>query len=561
MTINDRVENLRRWMKDRGLQAFVIPTMDPHNSEYVAEHWQCRRWISGFTGSAGTAVVTMDDARLWTDSRYWLQAQEQLMGTPFVLMRDLQDITVNQWLRQNVRGQVGYCPDMMVPDLFQEFLEGVDAVAVQQDPFDELWADRPSLPLSMAEIMPDEIAGESAASKLQRMKDFLDENGIGRILISELSEVMWMLNLRGNDIPYNPFIISFLLLRSNGEHTFYVHEQQIDTRVREYLQSLNISIARYEDAPRSLEGPTPVSAWRAIKNQTEQEGFRKAHLRDGIAMVKFLRRLDEWSADQNAPELTELGVDRVLTELRAQQEGFRGLSFETISSYGPHGAVVHYEPTPETDIPLQRHSFLLLDSGGHYDCGSTDITRTIALGSMTPQERKVYTLVLRGHLQLQNMQFPVGTTGLQLDTAARMSMWREGFDFGHGTGHGVGHRLGVHEGPCQIRKNCRQDTTIGFRAGQNVTDEPGIYIPGQFGVRIENTLLCVPAGENDFGHFLKFEPLTLCPYDLRPVEVEMLTMEEREWLNAYHQKVRETLLPYLEDEADRQWLQHSTRAV
>lgn len=561
MTINDRVENLRRWMKGRGLQAFVIPTMDPHNSEYVAEHWQCRRWISGFTGSAGTAVVTMDDARLWTDSRYWLQAQEQLMETPFVLMRDLQDITVNQWLRQNVRGQVGYCPDMMVPDLFQEFLVGVDAVAVQQDPFDELWADRPSLPLSMAEIMPDEIAGESAASKLQRMKDFLDENGIGRILISELSEVMWMLNLRGNDISYNPFIISFLLLRSNGEHTFYVHEQQIDTRVREYLQSLNISIARYEDAPRSLEGPTPVSAWRAIKNQTEQEGFRKAHLRDGIAMVKFLRRLDEWSADQNAPELTELGVDRMLTELRAQQEGFRGLSFETISSYGPHGAVVHYEPTPETDIPLQRHSFLLLDSGGHYDCGSTDITRTIALGSMTPHERKVYTLVLRGHLQLQNMQFPVGTTGLQLDTAARMSMWREGFDFGHGTGHGVGHRLGVHEGPCQIRKNCRQDTTIGFRAGQNVTDEPGIYIPGQFGVRIENTLLCVPAGENDFGHFLKFEPLTLCPYDLRPVEVEMLTMEERDWLNAYHQKVRETLLPYLEDEADRQWLQHSTRAV
>lgn len=561
MTINDRVENLRRWMKGRGLQAFVIPTMDPHNSEYVAEHWQCRRWISGFTGSAGTAVVTMDDARLWTDSRYWLQAQEQLMGTPFTLMRDLQDITVNQWLRENVRGQVGYCPDMMVPDLFQEFLVGVDAVAVQQDPFGELWADRPSLPLSMAEIMPDEIAGESAASKLQRMKDFLDENGIGRILISELSEVMWMLNLRGNDIPYNPFIISFLLLRSNGEHAFYVHEQQIDTRVREYLQSLNISIARYEDAPRSLEGPTPVSAWRAIKNQTEQEGFRKAHLRDGIAMVKFLRRLDEWSADQNAPELTELGVDRMLTELRAQQEGFRGLSFETISSYGPHGAVVHYEPTPETDIPLQRHSFLLLDSGGHYDCGSTDITRTIALGSMTPQERKVYTLVLRGHLQLQNMQFPVGTTGLQLDTAARMSMWREGFDFGHGTGHGVGHRLGVHEGPCQIRKNCRQDTTIGFRAGQNVTDEPGIYIPGQFGVRIENTLLCVPAGENDFGHFLKFEPLTLCPYDLRPVEVEMLTMEERDWLNAYHQKVRETLLPYLEDEADRQWLQHSTRVV
>ncbi len=563
--INERVAQLRAWMQTQNLDAMVVPTMDPHNSEYVAEHWQCRRWISGFTGSAGTAVITQDDARLWTDSRYWLQAEEQLTGTPFSLMKDLVDETVNEWLCAQSAEQesflIGYCEDMMVPDLEDDLFDGLDALPVAEDPFDLLWKDRPSFPLSQAEMVPDELAGEPAYSKLGKLVNWMISEDVDELLVTELSEIMWTLNLRGDDIPYNPFIVSFLLLRTTGAHVFYVHKEQLSEAILTYLDELGISVAPYDEAPRELEGETPISYWRAIKNETEIAGFKEAHLRDGVAMVRFLRRLDEWAADEQAEPLTEIGVDKMLTALRAEEKGFRGLSFETISGYGPHGAVVHYEPTPETDVPLERKSLLLLDSGGHYDCGSTDITRTIPLGPLTDEECKVYTLVLKGHLQLQHMQFPEGTVGLQLDTAARMAMWKEGYDFGHGTGHGVGHRLGVHEGPCQIRKNCRRDTTIPFHAGQNCTDEPGIYVAGRFGVRHENTMLCVEAGETDFGKFLKFEPLTLCPYDLRPIVVGMLTKEELEWLNAYHAQVRETLTPLLPDEADKAWLAQATRPL
>ncbi len=555
--ISNRVGLVRAWMAEHNLAALVVPTMDPHNSEYVAEHWQCRRWISGFTGSAGTAVVTLTDARLWTDSRYWLQAEEQLADTPFSLMRDLVDVDVNAWLRGNVTGRVGYCADMMIPSLADEFLAGVDAVVVEEDPFDLLWSDRPAFPLSQAEIMPLEVAGESAEHKLARVIEWLVGRGEQELLVTELSEIAWTLNLRGDDIPYNPFIISFLLVRTDGNHVMYVHREQICPEVDEYLAGLGIRVAPYQDAPRQLERETPITHWRAIKNPVEQEGFRQAHLRDGIAMVQFLRRLDE----TGGKGWTELKADEILTGLRAQQPGFRGLSFETIAGYGPHGAVVHYEPTPETDIPLEQKSFLLLDSGGHYDCGSTDITRTIPLGPLTDEERRVYTLVLKGHLQLQNIHFPDGMTGLQLDTAARMPIWAAGYDFGHGTGHGVGHRLGVHEGPCQIRKNCRRDTTIPIHAGQNMTDEPGIYVEGRFGVRHENTMLCVEAEVTEFGRFLRWEPLTLCPYDLRPIVVEMLTADELCWLNSYHTHVREMLMPHLTDEADRQWLEQATRSI
>jgi len=555
--VNERVAKLRTWMKGTGLEAMIVPTMDPHNSEYVAEHWQCRRWISGFTGSAGTAVVTLTDALLWTDSRYWLQAEEQLAGTPFRLMRELVDMTVNEWLRRNVNGLIGYCSDMMIPALEKEMLDGTVTKAVDEDPFDLLWTNRPAFPLSLAERMPDELAGETAKSKLSRLTQWMKEGGKEQLLITELSEIAWTLNLRGDDIPYNPFVISFLLARCNGEHTLYVHKEQITPAIEDYLNGLHVALAPYAEAPRELEGESPIAVWRSIKNPVEQQGFRDAHLRDGIAMVKFLRRLDE----TQGKGWTELYVDKLLTSLRAEQPGFRGLSFETIAGYGAHGAVVHYEPTAETDIPLEQKSFLLLDSGGHYDCGSTDITRTIPLGPLTDEERKVYTLVLKGHLQLQNIHFPDGTTGLQLDTAARMPIWKEGYDFGHGTGHGVGHRLGIHEGPCQIRKNCRKDTTLPFHAGQNVTDEPGIYVEGKFGVRHENTLLCVVAEENEFGRFLRFEPLTLCPYDLRPIVTEMLTNDELQWLNDYHRHVRETLLPHLTDETDRQWLAQATREL
>lgn len=565
--------DLRSWMKQHDVCVLVVPTMDPHNNEYVPAHWQCRQWLTHFTGSAGTAVVTQDEALLWTDSRYWLQADEQIAEAGFSLKKDLVDESINEWLRCGMAEHgwhsVRYCADMMVGSLYDELFDGIEALPLEQDPFDILWTERPRLPLSQAEIVPVEIAGESAADKIGKVMSWMEEEGRKELLVSELSELCWLQNLRGDDIPYNPFVIAFLLLRSSGEHTLYVHREQISDRVEAYLAGMKIGIEPYDHAPRQLEGVTPIPGLRAIKNPVEQQGFRQAHLRDGIAMVRFMRLLDE--ADLTGGDWTEMKVDRVLTALRAEQEGFRGLSFETISSYGAHGAVVHYEPTPETDIPLRPCSFLLLDSGGHYDCGSTDITRTIPLGPLTEEERRVYTLVLKGHLQLSHMVFPEGTCGLQLDTAARMFMWREGYDYGHGTGHGVGHRLGVHEGPVQIRKNIRQDTTKPFRAGQTMTIEPGIYVQGRFGVRIENTVLIRRAAEveempqnvreGQFGSFLCFEPLTLCPYDMRPVVLEMLSDEEVRWINDYHRHVREMLMPHLSDVRDREWLQRTTAEV
>ncbi len=527
---------IRKWLKAEGLDALVVPTDDPHGSEYLAEHWQCRRWLTGFTGSAGTAVVTQSEALMWTDSRYWLQAEEQLAGTEFKLMRDGVDEDVQKWLR-------AHAPN---------------AEWSNDELFDAIWTDRPALPLTTAWVMPDEVAGESAASKLESLVAYLQEKGQFDIYICDLAEIAWLLNIRGNDIAYNPYVISFLRVAANGEHVLYVHEQQVEG-IKDYLSDLGISIEPYDETWAQCRENTPVGEWKAVKNAVEQEGFRRAHLRDGVAMVRFFRRLRD-EVEQGAP-VTEMWVDKELTALRAQQEGFLSLSFETIAGYAEHGAIVHYEATPETDAALHASGLLLLDSGAHYDCGTTDITRTIALGTPTDEERRVYTLVLKGHLQLQAMHFPQGTTGLQLDTAARMAMWREGYDFGHGTGHGVGHVLGVHEGPVQIRKNHRQDTVRPLLAGQVITDEPGIYVSGKFGVRIENCLLCVPSASTDFGQFLAFEPLTLCPYDRNLINIGMLTPEERMWVDEYHAKVRSSLLPLLDDEADKAWLCEATQPL
>ncbi len=533
MNTEDKLRLVREWLAEQELDALVVPTDDPHGSEYPAEHWQCRRWLTGFTGSAGTAVVTATEALLWTDSRYWLQAEEQLVGTEFRLMRDGEDIGVREWLDKHA----------------------ANVKWSYNEPFDTIWTDRPSLPLTPAWIMPDEVAGESATDKLKRLVIYLMENDLSGIFVSDLAEIAWLLNIRGNDIAYNPFVISFLYVSADGSHVLYVNEQQVEG-IREYLSSLGISVEPYDENIAQYCHRTPVGEWKAVKNSVEQEGFRRAHLRDGVAMVRFLMRLQQEVS--RGAHVTEMWVDRELTALRAAQDGFVSLSFETIAGYADHGAIVHYEATPETDAALGNHGLLLLDSGAHYDCGTTDITRTISLGAPTEEERRVYTLVLKGHLGLQAMHFPEGTTGLQLDTAARAPMWREGYDFGHGTGHGVGHVLGVHEGPVQIRKNHRADTVLPVRAGQVITDEPGIYVPGKFGVRIENCLLCVPSRSTDFGRFLAFEPLTLCPYDLALIVPEMLTSEEKSWLNAYHAKVCDSLMPLL-DESEKSWLREATR--
>ncbi len=540
MDIKTRVAQVRAWMKEQGLDRFIVPTNDPHNSEYVPFHWQCREWLTGFNGSAGTAVLTADEAFLYTDSRYWIQAEEQLKDTPFVLVKS--DVVPED------EGDVVYNPRKL------------------PDPFDLWWSDRPAFPLSKAWKMSDETAGESAESKLARLVNYLRNEGAEELLVEELSEVAWTLNLRGADIPYNPFLIAFLLVRANGRHTLYINKEQISSEIADYLHGLGVSLAPYEDAPLGNGVKSPVGDWRNVKNKAEADGFRRAHELDGVAMVRFLR----WLREKDVTELTELDIDAKLTALRAEAPEFLSLSFGTIAAYGPHGAIVHYEATEETAARLAPRGLLLLDSGAHYTMGTTDITRTISLGTLTEEERRVYTLVLRGHLQLQNMRFPEGTTGLQLDTAVRMPLWRAGLDFGHGTGHGVGHVLGVHEGPHQIRKNVRANTLLPFRAGQTMTDEPGVYLEGKFGVRIENMLLSVEAkiGESTEGNgscnqpvWLEWEPLTLCPYDLRPVMPELLSPDEKNWLNAYHKLVRTGLMPLLPTEEDRQWLIKATEAI
>ena len=602
-----RVEALRRWLRGEGLNAYVVPTLDPHNSEYLPFRWQTREWLTGFTGSAGLAVVTLEKAALWTDSRYFLQAEEQLAGTGIELMREGTAGTPEptRWIEEQLQDgdAVGFCGECMSKELFDSlFADLSDRIAVrvsENDPFDYLWRDRPDMPRTLITLFPEAYAGLSAREKLQAVRDALPavHGGAERLfLMNDLSEIAWTLNLRGGDIDFNPLFLAYLLI-NDDKATLFVDRHKLTEEVRTYLSREGVSVDDYNawqyvarevrhsgravsvylpasvnmaqleafelatevaDDVRLEVIPSPVPPLRAVKTEAEREGMRAAMLRDGAAMVQFLRWLDE-----EVPKglQTELSIDKKLTALRAEQPGFKGLSFPTIAGYAAHGAIVHYEATEETAARLEPRGLLLLDSGAHYDCGTTDITRTVALGPLTEEERRVYTLVLKGHINLARARFPEGTTGLELDLAARYGMWQRGYDFGHGTGHGVGTYLGVHEGPHQIRKNCRACTLVPFADGMTVTDEPGIYVSDRFGVRIENVLLAHEDGATDFGKFLAFETLTLCPIDLRPVEKELLTGEEIAWLNAYHDRVRAALLPLLANVADKAWLEAATRHI
>lgn len=597
--ISTRVKSLTKWMEEEHIDAFIVPTIDPHNSEYTPDHWKAREWLTGFNGSAGTAVVVAGGkAALWTDSRYFLQAGEQLADTPFALMKDGLPETpdVAAWLAEQLPdgGAVGYYGEMMTQELCDDLLGTLDdkfrKVSTDTDPFRYIWEDRPELPASPLDIVPDDMAGASAASKLKRIfeAEHRECPEAKYFILNDLSEIAWALNLRGSDIEFNPLFVSYLIV---GERraTLFTDEKRLTPEIKDYLMNIGVSSARYKGWKNFIEDasaddvfafpatmnlrvtalcrdnniayrfvPWHVPAMRAVKTAAEQAGFREAMERDGVAMVKFLR----WLAGAvPAGGETEMSIDRQLTAFRAEQAGFCGLSFGTIAGYGPHGAIVHYEADEATDAPLRPSGLLLLDSGAHYDCGTTDITRTIALGPLTEEEKLVYTLVLKGHIALSDCRFPDGSTGIQLDLAARYAMWQHGYDFGHGTGHGVGHRLCVHEGPHQIRKNLRACTIVPLHAGMTITDEPGIYVPGRFGVRIENTLLTVPHRTTDFGTFLAFEPLTLCPIDLTPVDFSLITEAERAWLNDYHRTVCERLMPRLTDEADRQWLANATKPV
>lgn len=590
---NQRLECLREVMKREHLAAFIFPSTDAHQSEYVADHWMGRAWISGFNGSAGTAVVTMHSAALWTDSRYFLAAEEQLQGTEFQLMKLKIPGTpsIAEWLGKELMdvdspevGLDGWVNSYsstcgLIADLRKA---GGITVRTNFDPLEEIWKDRPFIPLKPVEIQPMEYAGEDISSKIVRIRKALRAQHADGMLVSALDDIAWTLNLRGTDVHCVPVFVSYLLIASD-KVSLFVDETKISSEVRAYLESNGVSIYKYNKVEEGLkayseynilldgnetsyylwkavrcqeivQASSPIPAMKAVKNEAEIAGYRRAMLKDGVAMVKFLKWL--LPAVEAGGE-TEISIDKKLTALRAEQNLFRDISFDTIAGYQAHGAIVHYEATPETDIPLKPEGLLLLDSGAQYQDGTTDITRTIALGPITEEMKHIYTLVLKAHIQLELAKFPDGASGTQLDALGRECMWREGLNFLHGTGHGVGSYLSVHEGPHQIRMEYMPTP---LRAGMTLTDEPGLYLAGKFGVRIENTVLLSEYMETEFGKFLQIEPLTLCPIDTAPVDMTMLLPEELAWLNDYHAKVYAELAPYL-DEEEKKWLDNATKAI
>ena len=582
------VDALRQLMKENNIDAFITPSTDPHSGEYVPARWYSREWISGFNGSAGTAVVTMHDAALWTDSRYFLQAADQLKGTDYTLQKDKIEGTpsVSEWIGQRVAeggcvGVDGWTNTVeSIQTLEKELAEYGLSLRTDIDPYNTIWTDRPALPTEEVFIQPLELAGESTTSKVDRIRKAYHKNKAEGLLVSMLDEVAWTLNLRGNDIEYNPVFVSYLLICDNNV-TLYTKHFKLTKEVLDYLDSEGVEIRDYDDIGTDLKGmdksiqiepaktnygvfacishpvlaACPVSTMKIMKNETEIKGYHSAMLKDGIAMVKWMK----WAlqAVQEGGQ-TELTLEAKLTSLRAQQPLFRGPSFATIMGYAGHGAIVHYEPTPATDIPVLPKGLLLCDSGGQYQDGTTDITRTLPLGPLTDQERRDYTLVLRGFINLARAHFPRGTYGSQLDCLARTPMWEYGINYLHGTGHGVGSFMNVHEGPHQFRMNYMPTPLL---PSMTITDEPGIYITDSHGVRHENTMLVVEDQEGvTFGPYYKFQQLTLCPILTSPIVVDMLQHDEKLWFNEYQQMVYEKLAPHLDNDT-REWLYEVTRPI
>lgn len=570
-----RLARLRELMKREHLSAFIFPSTDAHQSEYVADHWRGREWISGFNGSAGTAVVTMKSAALWTDSRYFLAAEEQLEDTEYQLMRLKMEgtPTIAEWLGKEL--QDVQSPEVGLDGMVNSYnyvkdlscslrkLGGI-TLRTNLDPLEQIWENRPSLPANPVEIQPLEYAGETLASKVVRIRKSLRELHADGMLVSALDDIAWTLNLRGTDVHCNPVFVSYLLIESD-KVSLFVDDNKLSPEVKQYLQDNQVSLYNYNKVEKCLESyseynilldgdetsyylwktvkcqeivaaASPIPAMKAVKNEAEIEGYRSAMLKDGVAMVKFLKWL---KPAVEAGGQTEISIDEKLTSLRAEQKLFRDISFDTIAGYAQHGAIVHYEATPETDVVLKPEGLILIDSGAQYQDGTTDITRTIALGAVSEEMKHIYTLVLKAHIQLELVKFPDGASGTQLDAVGRECMWREGYNFLHGTGHGVGSYLCVHEGPHQIRMEWMPTP---LRAGMTLTDEPGLYLAGKFGVRIENTVLISDYMSTEFGKFLQIEPLTLCPIDTTPIDVDMLLPEEIDWLNAYHHSVYENCL-------------------
>ncbi len=589
MTIIERITALREVLKLNGLKAFIVPSTDPHMSEYVAPHWETRQWISGFTGSAGTVVITENEAGLWTDSRYFLQANEQLQGTGIDLYKEKlpETPTIAEFLQARlskgdivgIDGQVFSFATAKA--MGQELGEkGIELKSVA-DPFENIWDNRPPIPQNLVFILPFQYTGEGCQEKVERIRQQMKKDNIDVTLITALDEIAWVLNLRGNDVHCNPVFVSFLLV-SHQDVKLFIDECKLTPEVKSYLNDCEVKVypymefysdleqntntnkvladpaylnyAIYQDlSPHCelIEHKTYVALMKAVRNQTEIGNLHRAMIKDGVALVKFLKWLD---TEADIYHETEMSVDRQLHAFRAAQADYIGESFDTIAGYGAHGAIVHYEATPETDAALEPRGFLLLDSGAQYLDGTTDITRTIPLGHLTQEEKEDYTLILKGHIDLAMAIYPERTRGAQLDILARQPIWRHRMNYLHGTGHGVGSFLNVHEGPHSIRM---EDNPVTLQAGMVVTNEPGIYKAGSHGIRTENILLVVPAGEGMFGNYLQFETVTLCPIDKRPIIKELLSDEEVGWFNQYHQRVFDLLSPQL-DYDERYWLANAT---
>lgn len=590
-SIKERIHALRMTFRPNNIKAFIIPSTDPHLSEYVAPYWMSREWISGFTGSAGTAVILMDKAGLWTDSRYFLQAEKELEGSGITLYKEMLPETpsITKFLCQNLKPGESVSIDgkMFSVQQVEQMKEDLAPYQLQVnlfgDPLKNIWKDRPSMPDAPAFIYDVKYAGKSCGEKVAAIRTELKEKGIFALFLSSLDEIAWTLNLRGSDVHCNPVIVSYLLV-TQDEVVYFISPEKITQEVNEYLQEQQVSLRKYDEAESFLNsfagenilidpkktnyaiysainpackvvrGESPVTLLKAIRNEQEIAGIHHAMQRDGVALVKFLKWLE---TSVLSGKETELSVDRKLHEFRAAQPLYMGESFDTIAGYKEHGAIVHYSATEESDVTLQSKGFLLLDSGAQYLDGTTDITRTIALGELTEEEKTDYTLILKGHIALAMAKFPAGTRGAQLDVLARMPIWSHGMNFLHGTGHGVGHFLSVHEGPQSIRMN---ENPIVLQPGMVTSNEPGVYKAGSHGIRTENLTLVCKDKEGMFGEYFKFETITLCPICKKGIIKEMLTAEEVKWFNDYHRTVYEKLSPSLNEE-EKKWLLEATKAI
>lgn len=588
--VRERLTALREWMRDNRIEVFIVPSNDPHFSEYVAPHWGCRAWLSGFDGSAGTVVVTADRAALWTDSRYFLQAENQLEDTGIALQRmGLPDTpSISQWLHTGGIQRAGLDGRLFSKSAFDRLKNELQTLGIEllttDDPFASIWPDRPALPQEPAMLLRPVYAGEPTKDKLQRIRTLQPAEATR--IVAVLDEIAWTLNIRGGDIEYNPLIISYLAIEPKQAVLFADSAKfKPDDRVRlldsgveikpydaftDYLSTLNGKTViadpngldihhwaileaakadvRQEDTPYGL-----ISAFKAVKNAVEIKGFRRAMETDGVALVRFEMWLERILHAGERP--TELEIAARLHEFRSVGEGFRGESFETISGYGPHGAIVHYSASPESDIPVDTDNFLLIDNGAHYLYGTTDITRTYHFGRPTAEQKRDYTAVLKGMIDLSAARFPAGTRGAQLDILARRHLWERGQNYLHGTGHGVGHFLCVHEGPQSIRMN---ENPVTLQPGMVQSCEPGLYLTGQYGIRIENLTAVTTEGCSE--GFLRFETLTLCPISVTALDPDALECSQRKWLNRYHDMVYERLSPLLEPD-ERRWLRGKTGPV